>query len=81
MQAIDNILTPEGEETDSRISVEDAARLMKVSPLFLRLSLKQGLFDFGVCLRQPGQARGTFYINKARFMKFLAGEVRAGGKA
>ena len=54
---------------------------MKVSPLFLRLSLKQGLFDFGVCLRQPGQTRGTFYINKARFMKFLAGEVSAGGKA
>lgn len=62
-------------EAPARLTVAEAAKLMNVTPMFLRLALQKGLFDFGECMQQTG-ARYTYYINRARFMRYLNGEIK-----
>ena len=62
-------------EAPARITIDEAARMMEVTPMFLRLAIRKGLFDFGECLQQTG-ARYTYYINRARFLRFLNGEIK-----
>lgn len=64
---------PVAEPFDTRITIAEAAKLMHVTPMFLRLAIQKGLYDFGICLQQTG-ARYTYCINRARFMRFLKGE-------
>lgn len=56
----------------SRISVEQAAAKMGVTPQFLRLGLRAGRFPFGVAIKFEKQWR--YYINPIRFRKWMAGE-------
>ena len=55
-----------------RISVVEAARLMGVTPMFLRIGLREGKFPFGTAVRMPG-GRLSYYINVTRLEHYLAG--------
>jgi len=55
-----------------RISVDEAARRMGVTPQFLRLGLRAGKFPFGTAVQMPG-GRWSYYINTTRFEHYLAG--------
>lgn len=54
------------------INVPVAAKIMNVSPQFLRLALIQGKFPFGIGI-EMGQ--NEFYINTVRFIKYMQGEL------
>ena len=54
-----------------RISVDEAARRMGVTPQFLRLGLRAGKFPFGTAVQMPG--RWSYYINATRLERYLAG--------
>ncbi len=56
----------------SRISVEQAAAKMGVTPQFLRLGLRGGKFPFGTAVQMPG-GRWSYYINATRFERYLTG--------
>lgn len=56
-----------------RISVEDAARRMGVTPMWLRMALRLGRVPFGTAVQMPG-GRWSYYINRARFERYMAGE-------
>ena len=49
--------------SDRKFSVEQAAKIMGVSPMFLRLGLRRGEFPFGVAIKFEKQWR--YYINRA----------------
>jgi len=55
-----------------RISVDEAARRMGVTPQFLRLGLRAGKFPFGTAVQMPG-GRWSYYISATRFERYLAG--------
>lgn len=55
-----------------RISVDEAARRMGVTPQFLRLGLRAGKFPFGTAVQMPG-GRWSYYINATRLERYLAG--------
>lgn len=54
------------------LSIEQAAKRMGVSPMFLRLGMREGEFPFGAAVKFEKQWR--YYINRIRFEKWLAGE-------
>ena len=56
--------------------VEEAAKLLEMSPQTLRLALQQQLFDFGVAIKTSPK-RYTYYINKGRLEKYLGGTKNA----
>lgn len=56
----------------SRISVQQAAAKMGVTPQFLRLGLRAGKFPFGAAVQMPG-GRWSYYINVTRLEHYLAG--------
>jgi len=58
--------------SDRKFSVEQAAKIMGVSPMFLRLGLRRGEFPFGVAIKFEKQWR--YYINPERFHRWMAGE-------
>ena len=62
-------------EAPARLTVAEAAKLMNVTPMFLRLALRKKLFDFGECIQQTGE-RYTYYINRARFLRYLSGDSK-----
>ncbi len=55
-----------------RISVDEAARRMGVTPQFLRLGLGAGKFPFGTAVKMEG--RWSYYINRTRCEKWMTGE-------
>ena len=55
-----------------RISVDEAARRMGVTPQFLRLGLRAGKFPFGTAVKMEG--RWSYCINRTRFEKWMTGE-------
>lgn len=55
-----------------KISVDEAARRMGVTPQFLRLGLRAGKFPFGTAVQMPG-GRWSYYINATRLEHYLAG--------
>lgn len=54
------------------IPVVEAAARMGVTPMFLRIGLREGKFPFGTAVRMPG-GRWSYYINATRFERYLAG--------
>ena len=56
----------------SRISVEQAAAKMGVTPQFLRMALRANRLPFGTAIQMPG-GRWSYYINATRFERYLAG--------
>lgn len=57
----------------ARVSVAEAARIMGVTPMFLRMGLRLGRFPFGTAVQMPG-GRWSYYINAERFRRYMAGE-------
>ena len=55
-----------------RISVDEAARRMGVTPQFLRMALRANRLPFGTAIQMPG-GRWSYYINATRFERYLTG--------
>jgi hypothetical protein len=53
----------------SRVSVKDAARLMGVSPQFIRIGLRNGILPFGYAVKMS--ERWTYYINEKKLKEHL----------
>lgn len=56
-----------------RPSVESTAARMGKSPMFLRMWLRSGNCPFGHAEQMPG-GRWSYYINAARFERYMTGE-------
>lgn len=59
------------------VPVVEAAARMGVTPMFLRIGLREGKFPFGTAVRMPG-GRWSYYINRQRFELYMAGEDMKG---
>jgi len=55
---------------NSKLTVEEAAQIMRVTPQFLRIGLQQNRFPFGAAIRMK---RWAYYINSARFSEYMLG--------
>lgn len=62
----------DADKATPRMSVEEAARRMGVTPMFLRMGLRLGKFPFGTAI-QTSRSRWTYYINRKRFEVYMAG--------
>ncbi len=58
-----------------KITVQDAARLMGKSTLFVREAMKQGLLPIGEALQLPGSTRWCFYISPPLLAKYIGVEL------
>lgn len=56
----------------ARMTVTEAARIMGVTPMFLRMGLRLGRFPFGTAVQMPG-GRWSYYINPVRFERYMQG--------
>ena len=54
-----------------KIPVNEAAAIMGVTPMFLRLALREGRFPFGTAVKFR---RWSYYINAERFYAYLQGK-------
>lgn len=54
-----------------RISVAEAAKIMGVSPQFIRIGLQRNLLPFGFATNMGGGCRYTYYINPKEFQEYL----------
>jgi hypothetical protein len=57
---------------EQKITVPEAAKIMGVTPMFLRIGLRNGKFPFGTAIKF--RKRWSYYINPERFEKWMAGE-------
>lgn len=81
---VDTLLSPIEERTqydpmiqkyqNSRLSVEEAARLMGKRPMFVRIALRQRQLPFGVALKGTGD-KYTYYISKKQFEEYTGIKV------
>lgn len=55
-----------------KITVKEAAERMGVTPRYVHFGLQDEKFPFGTAVKMDG--RYSYYINKNRFEKWLAGE-------
>lgn len=53
------------------ITVQEAAKIMGVTPLFLQYSLQQQRFPFGTATKM--EKRYRYYINAQRFKNYMEG--------
>lgn len=51
-----------------KLSIQDAAAMMGVTPRFLQMALQQDKFPFGVGVRM---GKWTYYINANRFYEYM----------
>jgi len=58
-------------EGEARISVQEAAKRMGVTPRFLQISLQYNKFPFGVAVKMT--KRWAYYINRQRFEYYMGG--------
>mgnify|MGYP001468939581 CR=1 FL=1 len=54
-----------------KLTVEEAARRMGVTPMFLRLGLREGKFPFGTAVKFD--KRWSYHINPNRFNLWMEG--------
>ena len=67
-----------GGDTMSKLSVPEAAHQMGVTPMFLRMGLREEKFPFGMAVRGKGNKRWGYYINAERFQAYMeARDMRA----
>ena len=52
-----------------RITVKDAARLMRVSPQFIRIGMQRGLLPIGTAVKMSSV--WTYYISKAKLEDYM----------
>lgn len=62
-------------EHQERIRVTEAAEIMGVSPMFLRMGLRQNRFPFGTAVFM--NKRWTYYINGKKFRQYMQMESDA----
>ena len=65
------------------MTVEEAAKKLKINPQTLRLALRQNLMPFGKAVlttpideSKTGVGRWTYWINEELLEKFLNGELK-----
>ena len=54
-----------------KITVQDAARLMGKSTLFVREGLRLGKLPIGEAMQLPGSTKWTFFISPPELAKYL----------
>jgi hypothetical protein len=59
-------------EKPEKITVDQAAAIMGVTPQFLRIALQHNKFPFGTAVKFK---RWSYYINTERFIKYMKGEI------
>lgn len=63
------------EEMPNKMTVQEAAKIMGVTPRFLQLALQQEKFPFGIGVKM---GKWSYYINTRRFlvyMRFKGGDI------
>lgn len=55
-------------DKQQKLTVEEAARIMGVTPMFVRLGLRRHEFPFGVAIQGK---RWAYYINAERFRAYM----------
>ena len=58
-----------------KVTVQEAARLMGVTPRFLQMGLQHDRFPFGTAVKMA--KRWSYYINAERFRQYMDGEDMA----
>lgn len=58
-----------------KLTVEQAAAIMGVTAQHLRIGLQQQRYPFGAAVKM--ERRWSYYINSARFEKYMRGEELA----
>ena len=56
-------------DVSMKIPPTEAARIMGVSPQFIRCGLQQNKFPFGVAVKMEKQ--WSYYINKEKFFEYI----------
>lgn len=59
---------------ENRLSIKEAAALMKASEHFLRLGIRQGVFPWGYAVKTSSQ--WTYFISKQKFIEHTGIEVK-----
>ena len=59
-------------EQQEKIRVTDAAKIMGVSPMFLRMGLRQNRFPFGTAVKM--NRRWAYYIHGGKFTEYMEGK-------
>ena len=54
----------------SKLTIQEAAAIMGVAPMFLRLALRQQRFEFGTAIES---GKWVYYINTERFIRYMKG--------
>lgn len=60
------------EKPIGKITIQQAAKIMGVTPRFLHLGLQNDKFPFGTAVKM--NKRWSYYINAERFEKWMTGE-------
>lgn len=60
---------------NSRLSVEEAARLMDKRPMFVRVALQRNQLPFGIAIKCEG-GRYSYYISKRKFEEYTGIKVQ-----
>lgn len=55
-----------------KITIQQAAQIMGVTPRFLQMGLRQGRFPFGAGVEMDRV--WAYYVNVTRFIKYMTGE-------
>ena len=54
-----------------RITVQDAAKLMGKSEMFIRIGLQRGILPFGTALKIDGKSKYSYHISPKLFEEYL----------
>jgi hypothetical protein len=57
----------------NRMTVEQCADMMQVSPQFVRIGLQKGVLPFGYAVKMSG--RWTYFISRQKFIEHTGIEV------
>lgn len=56
-----------------KLTVKQAAKIMGVSPQFIRIGLQTGRLPFGTAVKMS--SRWTYYINKKEFFAYITTSI------
>lgn len=59
-------------EKPNKLTVQQASKIMGVTPRFLHIALQNERFPFGAAIFMD--KRWSYYINTERFLKYMKGE-------
>lgn len=67
---MDRFINELEQKKPTTITVQQAAKIMNVTPRFLQIGLQQERFPFGTAVKMK---RWSYYINAERFMQYMKG--------